>query len=259
MNTSISLHKSRALVSGAAGGIGLAIIEGMLTQGANVLATDLKTSDGLERLLEQYPTQLIYIEANLAEDEELEALLQKAQDWNVNTLVNNAAIFDMAPLWESDLGQYDRLFHINVRAMFRLMQGVCSHLREHNQRGKIINFSSQAGRRGEALVSHYCATKAAVISYTQSAALAFAEQGININAISPGVIDTPMWDAVDKLFAKYEKRPLGEKKRLVGEAVPMGRMGDPEDIVGAVLFLASDLSNYITGQTLNVDGGCVLN
>ena len=121
--------------------------------------------------------------------------------------------------------------------------------------GKIINFSSQAGRRGEARVAVYCATKAAVISITQSMALELIKHRINVNSIAPGVIDTPMWDQVDALFAKYENRPLGEKKRLVGEAVPFGRMGRPEDITGAAVFLASSDSDYILAQTLNVDGG----
>jgi D-sorbitol dehydrogenase (acceptor) len=121
--------------------------------------------------------------------------------------------------------------------------------------GKIVNMSSQAGRRGEALVAHYCASKAAVISYTQSAALALAPHRINVNGIAPGVVDTPMWAQVDGLFAKYENRPLGEKKRLVGEAVPLGRMGLPDDLTGAALFLASGDADYITAQTLNVDGG----
>ena len=100
--------------------------------------------------------------------------------------------------------------------------------------------ASQAGRRGEALVAHYCATKAAVISYTQSAALAMAPHGIRVNAIAPGVVDTPMWQHVDALFAKYENLPIGEKKSQVGLAVPLGCMGAPADIAGAAVFLASD-------------------
>jgi D-sorbitol dehydrogenase (acceptor) len=121
--------------------------------------------------------------------------------------------------------------------------------------GKIINIASQAGRRGEALALVYCASKAAVISITQSAGLALIKERINVNGISPGVVDTPMWDRVDSLFAKYEHRPIGEKKRLVGEAVPYGRMGIPEDHVGAAVFLASADSDYVVAQTLNVDGG----
>ena len=118
--------------------------------------------------------------------------------------------------------------------------------------------ASQAGHRGEALVAHYCATKAAVISYTQSAALALAPYHIRVNAISPGVIDTPMWETVDALFAKFENKPIGQKKREVGEAVPLGYMGVPDDVARVALFLASDMSDYMTAQTLNVDGGSVL-
>ena len=118
--------------------------------------------------------------------------------------------------------------------------------------------ASQAGHRGEALVAHYCASKAAVISYTQSAALALAPYHIRVNAISPGVIDTPMWQQVDALFAKFEHKPIGQKKREVGEAVPLGYMGKPEDVAKIVVFLASSQSNYITAQTINVDGGNVL-
>jgi D-sorbitol dehydrogenase (acceptor) len=121
--------------------------------------------------------------------------------------------------------------------------------------GKIINMASQAGRRGEALVAVYCATKAAVISLTQSAALNLIPHGINVNAIAPGVVDGDHWDGVDALFAKYEKRPLGEKKRLVGESVPIGRMATAADLTGMAVFLASSDAAYILAQTYNVDGG----
>ncbi len=105
------------------------------------------------------------------------------------------------------------------------------------------------------MVAVYCASKAAVISLTQSAGLGLIEHKINVNGIAPGVIDTAMWEHVDALFARYENRPIGEKKRLVGEAVPAGRMGVPDDLTGAAVFLASADSDYILAQTLNVDGG----
>jgi D-sorbitol dehydrogenase (acceptor) len=126
------------------------------------------------------------------------------------------------------------------------------------RRASVINLASQAGRRGEAMVAHYCATKAAVVSYTQSAALAMAPHGIRVNAIAPGVIDTPMWRQVDALFARYEGLRPGEKKAAVGKAVPLGYMGRPEQVAGAAVFLASDDASYITAQTLNVDGGNVM-
>ena len=115
--------------------------------------------------------------------------------------------------------------------------------------------ASQAGRRGEALVGVYCATKAAVISLTQSAGLGLIQHRINVNGIAPGVVDTPMWDQVDALFARYEGLPIGEKKRQVGVAVPAGRMGTPDDYRGVAVFLASRDSDYVVAQTFNVDGG----
>src|SRR6185436_3681351 len=114
----------------------------------------------------------------------------------IDILFNNAAVFDLAPLLESDEAMYDRLFAVNVRGMFFVMQKVLAQmvaqLEQAHTPGTVINLASQAGRRGEALVAHYCATKAAVISYTQSAALAMAPHGIRVNAIAPCVIDTPM-------------------------------------------------------------------
>jgi D-sorbitol dehydrogenase (acceptor) len=161
----------------------------------------------------------------------------------------------MAPLLEVTEASFDRQFAVNVKGLLFMMQAAARRMIEQGRGGKIINMSSQAGRRGEALVVVYCATKAAVISITQSAALGLAKYGINVNAIAPGVIDTPMWDEVDALFAKYENRPLGEKKRLVGEAVPLGRMGYATDLAGPAVFLASPDSDYVIAQTLNVDGG----
>jgi NAD(P)-dependent dehydrogenase (short-subunit alcohol dehydrogenase family) len=105
------------------------------------------------------------------------------------------------------------------------------------------------------LVGVYCASNAAVISLTQSAGLNLISHGIRVNGIAPGVVDTPMWTEVDALFACYEGRAIGETKRLVGEAVPYGRMGRPDDLAGAALFLASDDAEYVVAQTLNVDGG----
>jgi D-sorbitol dehydrogenase (acceptor) len=148
-----------------------------------------------------------------------------------------------------------RILDVNLTGLFFTLQAVARQMVEQGRGGKIINMASQAGRRGEALVAAYCASKAAVISLTQSCGLALIEHGINVNGISPGVVDTPMWDAVDELFARYEGRPIGEKRRLVGEAVPAGRMGRPEDHAGCAVFLACADSDYVVAQTYNVDGG----
>ncbi len=178
-----------------------------------------------------------------------------ARAGRIDILVNNAAVFEMAPLLEITEESFDRQFAVNVKGLLFTLQATAEQMVKQGDGGKIVNFSSQAGRRGEPLVAVYCATKAAVISLTQSAGLALIRHRINVNAIAPGVVDTPMWDLVDAQFARYEGLPIGEKKRQVGRAVPYGRMGLPEDIVGAAVFLASADADYIVAQTLNVDGG----
>ena len=262
MSASQRLAGHHALLTGAGGGIGLAVTEAFLAEGARCTAVDLgaQPSAGLAALLAAHPDRLAYASADVSKVETIAPLVDAAAQrfGTVDVLFNNAAVFDMAPLLESDLAQYQRLFDVNVKGMFFVMQAVLARLVAAGRPGSIVNLASQAGRRGEALVSHYCASKAAVISYTQSAALAMAPHGIRVNGIAPGVVDTPMWGAVDALFARYEGLQPGEKKMAVGKAVPLGRMGVPADIAGAAVFLASAESAYITAQTLNVDGGNVM-
>ena len=256
------LLNRHAVLTGAGGGIGAAVTAAYLREGARCSVIDLpdEASDEIQGLAAQYPGQINYIAANVTKSADIDRLVQEASDafGPIHVLYNNAAIFDMAPLLESDEAMYDKMFAVNVKGAFFVMQKVLAHMVAHNTRGAVVNMASQAGRRGEALVSHYCATKAAIISYTQSAALAMAPHHIRVNGIAPGVIATPMWKHVDALFAKYENLPLGEKKKQVGLAVPLGYMGDPTDICGAAVFLASDEASYITAQTLNVDGGNVM-
>jgi D-sorbitol dehydrogenase (acceptor) len=203
---------------------------------------------------------VLYRSANVADTARIAEWIEaaRARFGTITVLFNNAAVFDLAPLLQSDEAMYERLFAVNVKGLFFVMQAVLAQMVADHAKGAVINLASQAGRRGEALVSHYCASKAAVISYTQSAALAMAPHGIRVNAIAPGVIDTPMWAQVDALFARHEGLQLGEKKTAVGKAVPLGRMGVPDDVAGAAVFLASDEARYITAQTLNVDGGNVM-
>lgn len=239
------------LVTGANGGIGAATAEHFAALGARVLTTDLG---------DDFPgdCKTTHRAFDLLNPSGLEACAQWIADEAPDVLFNNAGLFDMGSVLDADLAQYERLFGLNVRAMYAVMQAVARSMVADGRKGSIINLSSQAGRRGEALVAHYCATKAAVISYTQSAAKALAPHGVRVNAISPGVIDTPMWKTVDGLFAKFEGKEIGQKKREVGEAVPLGYMGAPSDVARVAVFLASDQSDYVTGQTINVDGGNVM-
>src|SRR5450755_3339466 len=208
MSGSQRLQSRHALLTGAGGGIGLAVTEAFLAEGARCTAVDLapQPSAGLAALLARHADRLAYASADVTRVATLGALVDGAAQrfGTVDVLFNNAAVFDMAPLLESDEPMYDRLFDVNVKGMFFVMQAVLARLVAAATPGSIVNLASQAGRRGEALVSHYCASKAAVISYTQSAALAMAPHRIRVNAIAPGVIDTPMWRDVDALFARHE-------------------------------------------------------
>jgi D-sorbitol dehydrogenase (acceptor) len=255
------LQDKHILLTGAGGGIGLAVALAFLGEGARCTVTDIAGIPSKELGVAGAVDRVQYLGADITKMDQIDRLLDAAEKrfGPVQVLFNNAAVFDMAPLLDSNEAMFDRLFGVNVKGMFFVMQKTLARMVKHSvQGGAVINMASQAGRRGEALVSHYCATKAAVISYTQSAALAMAPHRIRVNAISPGVIDTPMWQHVDALFARYENLPLGEKKKQVGEAVPLGYMGAPSDIAGAAVFLASDAASYITAQTLNIDGGSVM-
>jgi NAD(P)-dependent dehydrogenase (short-subunit alcohol dehydrogenase family) len=244
-----------ALVTGAARGIGAAFARAYAAEGATVAIGDIDmdraeaTAAGIERAyaVRLDVTDQASIEAGVA------AVAERAG--RLDILVNNAAVFDAAPIVEITRETYDRLFAINVAGTLFTLQAAARQMIAQGQGGRIINMASQAGRRGEALVAVYCATKAAVISLTQSAGLDLIRHGINVNAIAPGVVEGEHWDGVDALFARYENRPLGEKKRLVGEAVPIGRMARAEDLTGMAIFLASAEADYIVAQTYNVDGG----
>lgn len=261
-HTTASLQRlagRHALLTGVAGGIGISVLSAYLREGARCTAVDLPQgpSEGLVQLMQQYPASLHYVPTDVAQQASINAMVTSAtaKFGPIHALFNNAATFTMGPLLEQGPSEYDFVFNVNVKGMFFVMQAVLKDMVAQGVKGSVVNMASQAGRRGEALVAHYCASKAAVISYTQSAALAMAAHGIRVNGIAPGVIDTPMWGKVDALFAKYEGLAIGEKKRQVGVAVPLGRMGDPSDLQGAAVFLNSDESSYITAQTLNVDGG----
>ncbi len=250
------LKGKTAIITGAARGIGAAVAEAYVREGALVCVADLE-HDAAKATASRIGGASFACHLDVTSLDSIDACVKhvEAEAGGVDILVNNAAIFDMGLFWEISEKSYDRQFSVNVKGTLFMMTAVSRAMIAHGRGGKIINFSSQAGRRGEALVAVYCASKAAVISMTQSAGLALIKHGINVNGIAPGVVDTPMWDVVDGLFAKYENRPLGEKKRLVGEGVPYGRMGKPEDLTGAAVFLASAESDYVVAQTLNVDGG----
>ncbi|WP_170421624.1 L-iditol 2-dehydrogenase [Ruegeria arenilitoris] len=246
----------RALITGAARGIGLAFARAYAAEGAQVALADIDMQQARKAAREIGP-QAIAVEIDVSQQDSIEAGVADAaaRMGGVDILINNAAIFTAAPIVEITRADYQRVFDINVAGTLFTMQAVARHMIEQGTGGKIINMASQAGRRGEPLVAVYCASKAAVISLTQSAGLNLIKHGINVNAIAPGVVDGEHWDGVDAFFAKYEGKAPGQKKKEVGEAVPFGRMGRAEDLTGMAVFLASSEADYIVAQTYNVDGG----
>jgi NAD(P)-dependent dehydrogenase (short-subunit alcohol dehydrogenase family) len=250
------LQGKSALITGSARGIGRGFAEAYLREGASVAIADINLQRA-QATATELGAGAYAVEMDVTRQDSIDQAIATvvAQTGKLDILINNAALFDLAPITDITRDSYERLFSINVGGTLFTLQAAARQMIEQGHGGKIINMASQAGRRGEALVGVYCATKAAVISLTQSAGLNLIKHGINVNAIAPGVVDGEHWDGVDALFAKHENRPLGEKKRLVGEEVPFGRMGTAADLTGMALFLASEDSAYVVAQTYNVDGG----
>ena len=243
-------------ITGAARGIGKFFAEAFTKEGGNVVIADINI-ERATTAAQAIGANALAVKMDVTKQDSIDQAVNAAVDQlgGIDILINNAAIFTAAPITEIQREDFQHVFDINVSGTLFTLQAVARKMIERGKRGKIINMASQAGRRGESLVAVYCATKAAVISLTQSAGLNLIKHKINVNAISPGVVDGEHWDGVDAFFAKYEEKPLGQKKKEVGEGVPYGRMGLPSDLVGMVMFLASEESNYVVAQTYNVDGG----
>ena len=243
-------------ITGAARGIGKSFAEAFAKEGAKVVIADINI-EGATTTAQEIGSNALAVKMDVTKQDSIDQSVNTALDQlgGIDILINNAAIFTAAPITEIQREDYQQVFDINVSGTLFTLQAVAKKMIERGKGGKIINMASQAGRRGESLVAVYCATKAAVISLTQSAGLNLIKHKINVNAISPGVVDGEHWDGVDAFFAKYEEKPIGQKKKEVGEGVPYGRMGLPSDLVGMAMFLASEESNYVVAQTYNVDGG----
>ena len=230
-------------------------------EGATVVVADLN-EEAARRVVGEISSnggQAVAKRLDVSSPAESKALVDEvvAQHGRLDILVNNAGIGLIKEVWSTTPEEWDRIFAVNVKGLFFMAQAAAEPMR--NQRsGKIINLASIAGRRGEALVAAYCASKAAVININQSLALALAPYGVNVNAMAPGVVDTPYWKEVDKQFGAITGKAEGETFRDVANNIPLGRTSVPEDVVPLALFLASPGADYITAQTYNVEGGMVM-
>ena len=245
-----------AIITGAARGIGKAIAERYVQEGAKVVIADLN-EQGAKDVAAALGPNAFGVKLDITDQASIDATIAATVSHfgGLDILVNNAGLFDMAPIVEITRESYRRIYSVNVEGLLFMLQAGAKQMIAQGRGGKIINFASQAGRRGEALVAIYCSSKAAVISLTQSAGLDLIKHRINVNAIAPGVVDNEHWEHVDAMFAKYENLKPGDKKRIVGAAVPFGRMARPDEIGGLATFLASEDADYIVAQTYNLDGG----
>ncbi len=250
------LEGKTALITGSARGIGLSFAQAYVREGAKVAIADIDMSRA-QKAANDIGDAAIAVEMNVTDQASIDAAVKTVENafGGIDILINNAALFTAAPIVEIDRVDYEKVFSVNFAGTLFTLQAVAKSMIARGKGGKIINMASQAGRRGEALVAVYCASKAAVISLTQSAGLDLIKHGINVNAIAPGVVDGEHWDGVDAFFAKYENKVPGQKKKEVGDAVPFGRMGTADDLTGMAIFLASPEADYVVAQTYNVDGG----
>ena len=250
------LQGKTALITGAARGIGYEFARAYIAEGAKVALADINAA-AVQAAADSLGPQAIAVTLDVTRQESIDAGFAEviAKLGHLDILINNAALFSASPIAEITRPDYDKLFAVNVSGTLFCLQAAARHMIGRGKGGKIINMASQAGRRGEGLVAVYCATKAAVISLTQSAGLGLIEHNINVNAIAPGVVDGEHWDGVDAFFAKYEGKAPGQKKREVGAAVPFGRMGTAQDLIGMAIFLATPEADYIVAQCFGVDGG----
>ena len=247
-----------AIVTGGAQGMGRAIAERYIAEGAKVVIADLNP-DGARQTAEEIGSDgaAISVAVDVRDQDQVRQMVEAAVSHfgGLDILVNNAGVGRILPFLETTVGDWDFMFDVNCKGMLWCSQAAARQMIAQERGGKIVNMASQAGRRGEALALAYCASKACVISMTQSIALALAPHKINVNAIAPGIVDTPFWEQVDRQFAALLDMEIGEPKRTFSAEIPLGRIEQPEDVTGAAVFLASSDSDYMTQQTINVDGG----
>ncbi len=245
-----------AIVTGGGGGIGRAIVAAYVREGARVVVADADRA-AAEAVAASIGASALAQEFDCTGQASIDALMTSTIDHagGIDILVNAAAIFTANPVDEVTREEWRRIAAVNVEGTLFTIQAASRRMISRGTGGKIINLASMAGRRGGPLTVAYSASKAAVISITQSAALRLIAHRINVNAIAPGEVDTPMWGVVDREFARLKNEPHGESRRAAEAAVPIGRMAQPADLTGMAVFLASPESDYIVGQTFGVDGG----
>jgi meso-butanediol dehydrogenase / (S,S)-butanediol dehydrogenase / diacetyl reductase len=264
-----------AIVTGSGQGIGRGVADRLAAEGAHVIIAEYNqtTAESAAHEIQKHGWKATAYPCDIGDTDQIDKLVRDItqQFGHIDILVNNAGISKTQGLLEITPESWDTVNRVNQRGLFFLLTTVAKQMiaqvpdavkqaeRADQSYGKIVNFSSIAGRSGRPYSAHYSATKWAVISITQSAAKYLAPYNINVNAVCPGVAMTPMWEDIDRTQAARFGLNQGEWFQKTVEGIPLKRAGTPADIAAAVSFLCSADADYITGQTLNVDGGIEMN
>lgn len=248
-----------AIITGGASGIGRAIAEGFAREGAKVCIADI-SQEKCDQAAREIGQGAIGQALNVCDQASIDACVEAVAEkfGPINNLVNCAGVFSMQLFTDTTPEEFDRVVGVNTKGLLFMTQAVVRRMLADGSRGAVVNIASGAGRRGQPGSAVYALSKAAVISITQSAALEFVKRGIRVNALAPGAVLTPMWEEVRGSFGKILGGGADPDKAMV-DSNPAGRISVPADYVGAAIYLASDESDYVVGQTLNIDGGYLLN
>lgn len=251
----MKLENKVAIVTGGSGGIGQALCTRLAQEGAKIVINYRSSVDEAQETkdkVEQIGSESLIIQADLGKVDQIDRLVEKTIErfGKIDILVNNAGLEIHADFWDVTESDYDLVLDVNLKAVFFATQAVVKHFRETNNKGRIINISSVHEELPFPHFTSYCASKGGVKMITRNLAVELGPMGITINNVAPGAIATPInQDLLDN----------PEQLKKVTKNIPLGRMGEPEDVSGIVAFLASDEAKYITGSTFYVDGGLLWN
>lgn len=246
----------KALVTGGANGIGLGTAKALLAIGARVAVGDL--SPALGRMNDDEKGSFVPVPMDVTDDASVRVGVAQAASMlgGLDTLINSAGIFQFRAIEEITTAEWDRIIEVNLKGTFLAMREAMPHLKA-SRRGRIVNISSDAGKRGFALLGSYCASKFGVVGLTQAVAAEVAPHGVRVNAVCPGSIsETGMGKVVieQKIELGYGSSAAEVMERGAA-SFPLRRVGTVEDVVSAIMFLISESSNWITGESINIDGG----
>ncbi len=245
-------HSGRTvLVTGSASGIGLGIVERFLAEGARVAGFDLKPTKA-----DNNDDRLISLTGDAADEASVDRAVADtvAAFGKLDVIVCNAGVIAINPVVEMDFDEWKRVTEVNLHSVFLGARAAARQMISQGTGGVIINASSGAGRRGAANLAHYCASKAAVVSLTQSLSMELARHRIRVNCYTPGHIETPFWKGIADGFARVSGKAPEEIIEAFRASVPWGRFGTPADVAAAVSWLASDDAEYVSGQAIAMNG-----